>query len=888
MSNTRRLFGALVILALVAVAVWLPTGALQPASQATLRSASNVADPSTAPQADDQGDVFVSQVVTPSLTQPLADLPIAANEYELVREINPRINVGADLDTNYNPELGPDPLLAVQEAAMQQQSAPDSPDAFGTPLLNFNGQGFTGVNPPDTEGDVGPNHYVQMINGNSGARLTIHNKSTGAVTVGPVTLDTLATSGACQSGMGDPIVLYDQLADRWLLSEFASSGNHLCVYISTGPNPAGTYYFYDFTTPSFPDYPKYSVWPDAYYVTTNENNGASSTPAAYALNRTRMLAGLSATFQRRTAPALSGFGFQAFTPADLDGPTAPPSGSPGLFMRHRDTEVHGPAGQPSNDLLELWAFTVNWTTPANSTFSKIADIQVAEFDSALCGLTSYECIQQPGSSVRLDPLREVIMWRLAYRNFGSRQVLVGNFSTDVGSDRAGVRWFELRKTGANWTLFQQGTYAPGNVSRWMGAIAMDKQGNMALGYNVGSSSTYPSLRYVGRLASDAAGSMPQGEFTLVSGTAANASNRYGDYSAMSIDPSDDCTFWFTGQWNGASTWSTRIAKFKFDQCGSTPPTGPIRAYLPLILRTNVTPTGTVTGWVRQASNSQAIAGAQVCVLSSNQCATTNAQGIYSIGNVAAGNQTVRATASGYNSLQQPVVVPTGGSVTSNFSLTPVATWTNITTENFESTFPRAGWTVNDYASGYGVYYWGKRTCRPASGSYSGWAVGAGANGSGLSCGANYPNNAFSWLIYGPFSLVGATDAELLFDYWTNSELNFDELFVGASIDGNQFYGPSASGNSGGWDSYTFDLTNVGTLGNLLGRSSVWIAFVFDTDASVTYPEGVYVDNIVLRKMTSTAAEPRVQDSACTKVQQGDAVVDPCASRTIGVQPQRSK
>ncbi|MEI2692079.1 MAG: carboxypeptidase-like regulatory domain-containing protein [Anaerolineae bacterium] len=261
------------------------------------------------------------------------------------------------------------------------------------------------------------------------------------------------------------------------------------------------------------------------------------------------------------------------------------------------------------------------------------------------------------------------MWRLSYRNFGSRQTLVGNFSTDVGSDRAGVRWFELRKTGANWTLFQEGTYAPGSVSRWMGGIAMDKSGNIALGYNVGSSSTYPSLRYVGRLASDSAGTMPRGEYTIVNGSAANASNRYGDYSSMNVDPVDDCTFWFTGQWNDASQWKTRIAKMKFDSCGQVqPPPGAAKAYLPLILRWPAPPTGTVAGWVRRASNSQPISGAQVCVLSSNQCATTNAQGTYSIANVAAGNQTVRATASGYTAVQQAVTVNAGATATANFSL----------------------------------------------------------------------------------------------------------------------------------------------------------------------------------------------------------------------------
>lgn len=661
MNNQRRILGAALILALLSVTLWLPTGPMQPAGQADVRRAAGSG--SLAPvQQGPADETFVSEAVTPQLTGRLDELPLANEEITLDREINPRLNFGAALNIDYNPDLPADPLLAVQEAAPAA-----APDAFGTPLLNFNGQGFSSVNPPDTVGEVGPSHYVQMINGGSGTRVTIHNKNTGAVTVGPVILDTLASSGACQSGAGDPIVLYDRQADRWLLSEFAANGHHLCVYISTSSNPAGSYYVYDFTTPNFPDYPKYAVWRDAYYVSTNEAGG----PAVYALDRTRMLSGLSATFQRRAAPALSGFGFQALTPADLDGFTAPPSGAPGLFMRHRDTEVHGPGGMPNNDLLEVWAFTVNWSTPASSSFSKIADIQVAEFDSALCGLSSYECIQQPGSGVRLDPLREVIMWRLSYRNFGARQALVGNFSTDVGSDRAGVRWFELRKTSGNWSLFQEGTYAPGSISRWMGGIAMDGGGNIALGYNVGSSSTYPGLRYVGRLASDAAGTLPRGEYTIVNGSAANASNRYGDYSAMSVDPVDDCTFWFTGQWNDASQWKTRIAKLKFEQCGAVqPPPGVAKAYLPIILRRPALAPGTVTGRVVNAVNAQGIAGAQVCVLS-GQCTTSNAQGNYTIANVDAGPRTVRASANGFVTLQQATNVPAGGTVTLNFALSPI-------------------------------------------------------------------------------------------------------------------------------------------------------------------------------------------------------------------------
>jgi subtilisin-like proprotein convertase family protein len=434
--------------------------------------------------------------------------------------------------------------------------------------VNVAGQGFTGVNPPDTVGDVGPDDYVQSINGGSGALVTVHDKLTGSVTFGPVAMETLGTGGNCASGLGDPIVLYDQQADRWMLSEFSSGGNRLCVYVSTTSDPAGTYFRYDFTAPGFPDYPKYGVWPDAYYVTTNE-----SSPAIYALDRQSMLAGLPATMQRFTAPDLSGFSFQALTPADLDGPVAPPAGAPGILMRHRDTEPHGPGGLPTEDRLEIWAFDVDWVTPANSTFTQLPDIVTAEFDSSLCGLTSFFCMAMPGvaqgSGSSLDPLREVIMNRLAYRNFGTHQTLVGNLVTDIGADHGGVRWFELRKVGAgNWTLFQEGTYAPNTTNRWMAGIAMNQDGGILLGYNASDGTIHPSLKFTGRLAGDAAGTMTLAETDLIAGSATNGSNRYGDYSAMSIDPIDGCTFWFTGEYNAGTSWSTRIGAIRLDPCGS--------------------------------------------------------------------------------------------------------------------------------------------------------------------------------------------------------------------------------------------------------------------------------------------------------------------------------
>ena len=453
-----------------------------------------------------------------------------------------------------------DPLVALQQAV----PAGSGVLAFTTPVVNLNGQGFTGAVPPDPTGAVGSDYYIQMVNGTSGASFVIYNKVTAAIVAGPTALDSLG-SGSCANGLGDPIVAYDELADRWVLSELSNSGNRVCVYVSrVSGNPlTGGWFAYQISAPGLPDYPKLGVWPNAYFVSSNE-----STPAVYAMDRNAMLAGLPITVQRFTAPRLNGFGFQALTPVDADGDLAPPAGTPGYFMRHRDDEAHAPGhNDPVHDFLEIWEFRADFVTPANSSFSGFS-VQVAEFDSAICGLVSGSCIQQPGGA-DLDPLREVIMYRAAYRNFGDHEALIGNYTVDAnGADRAGVRWFELRRTGADsWTLFQEGTWSPDTNSRWMGGIAMDKQGNVALGYSLSSTSEFPDVRYTGRLADDPPGVMTQPETTAANGTGSHTSNRWGDYSTMTVDPADDCTFWETNEYalsNG--TWTTRIAAYHFDSC----------------------------------------------------------------------------------------------------------------------------------------------------------------------------------------------------------------------------------------------------------------------------------------------------------------------------------
>jgi len=423
-------------------------------------------------------------------------------------------------------------------------------------LINqWEGQGPDGgFNPGDPSLDVGPNHVVQMVNSVGGSNVQVWDKSGNSLA--NFTFDDPQFSNI--SGAGDPIVIYDQLADRWLLSEFGDVGNVLIVAISQTPDPAGAYFVYSYNTPAFPDYPKYGIWNDSYIVTTNEANSR-----IYALDRTAMLAGNPApTAQDFDLTNFNTIGFQAGTPVNLDGMTLPPAGSPAMIMRMADDGWTG----VTQDRLEIFELTLDFATPANSSLTGPINLPTQPFDTELNGFTSFSAIAQPGSTIELDPLREVLMNKIIYRNFGTHESLVCNHVTDVtGNDDAGVRWYELRRTGGtagSWVIHQQGTYSPDNTSRWMASIGINVDGSIGLAYNVSdATSVFPGLRYTGRKECDPLGNMTFPETTIIDGSAANASNRYGDYNTLSVDPTDG-TFWFTGQYNPTSTWATRVANFE--------------------------------------------------------------------------------------------------------------------------------------------------------------------------------------------------------------------------------------------------------------------------------------------------------------------------------------
>lgn len=496
----------------------------------------------------------------------------------------PLLAKGADhLETAEDPEprlRPPFPAVPRRDPLVRlQTSAPSpGPGVLLGPSPVFEGIGFTGTLPPDTVGAVGPDHFIQAVNGTGsgfGASFAVWDKQ-GRPIAGPIALGDLWPGGACAEGRGDPIVLHDPLADRWILSELAipsffnclllRQDCHLCVAISRTPDPVtGGFHLYDFELPAFPDYPKLGVGPDAYWVGSNHFDALGQRAGAYALERQRMLAGEPARAQVFSAPRIVvGAFIQSLLPADLDGGTPPPAGSPGWFLRYRDGELNGEL-DPSRDHLEVWELFVDWVAPSRSKLVGPHRVEVAELDATAL------FVPQPGTSTRLFTFPDPLMWRVAYRNFGDREVLTGNFTVDVtGAGRAGVRWFELRKASdGRWRTFQEGTFSPDEAHRWNASAAMDGAGNLLLGYSLSSPELeiFPSVRLAGRRSFDPPGTLPLGELDLAAGAGFQSSASWGDYSAVTVDPADDCTFWLTNQYvDGNGVWATRVGAFRFASC----------------------------------------------------------------------------------------------------------------------------------------------------------------------------------------------------------------------------------------------------------------------------------------------------------------------------------
>jgi len=466
------------------------------------------------------------------------------------------------------------------------QSAPELPSIPG-PSNSVEGiSNVNGVLPPDTNGDVGPNHFVQMVN----LSFAVYSKGTpttpSTLLYGPASANTLWSGfgGPCETrNDGDPIVRYDHLADRWVMSQLAIPNNFFgillfgpfyeCIAVSATSDPLGAYYRYQYSFDKLNDYPKLAVWPDGYYMTMNQYTAISLQYAGQgvvAFDRASMLVGQPASAIYYDLASVD-MNLAGMLPADLDGP-APPAGSPAYFAQIDDDAW----GVTPTDQVQIWQFHTDWTTQSQSSFTRVAALPTAPFDSDMCA-NSRNCLPQPGTATTIDAMSDRLMYRLQYRNFGDHESLVVNHTVDAdGADHAGIRWYEIRNPGSSPSIYQQGTYAPDADHRWMGSVALDSAGNMALGFSVTGPSTFPSIRYTGRLAADPPNTMTLGETDLMVGTGSqtNSTGRWGDYSMMVVDPVDDCTFWYTQEYYATTSdagWQTRIGSFSLPSCSSSVP-----------------------------------------------------------------------------------------------------------------------------------------------------------------------------------------------------------------------------------------------------------------------------------------------------------------------------
>jgi len=491
----------------------------------------------------------VSAAVQHDISGPLRDVPVDHTVKERKEHPIGRFRVA-----------GPD----LEDTVVQTTHAPASlsPLAATTTGINVPGVGngdfgfAPNAAPPDTNGVVGTTQYVQWVN----ESFAVFDNKTGAIAAGfPKNGNSIwaGFGGACETNNdGDPVVQFDKAAQRWILTQFSVSTTPFlqCVAVSTTADATGTYARYSFSYPNFPDYPKMGVWPDGYYISFNIFTNVFQGALACAYDRVAMLAGAPATqvcFQQPNTVA-------SLLPSDLDGSTAPPAGSPNVFV-----------GLATTTSLNQFKFHVDFATPANSTFTKAAAITVASFAQACSGGT---CIPQSGTKQQLDSLGDRAMYRLAYRNFGDHEAMLLSHSVSTGRRTpTGVRWYELRRAASgDFTVFQQATFQPDALFRWMPSVAMDKVGDIAVGYSLSSSTTHPAIGYSTRTAADAPGILANEViFKQGAGSQLTGLSRWGDYSAMTVDPVDDCTFFFTSEYqkaNGTFNWSTQFTSFKVNGC----------------------------------------------------------------------------------------------------------------------------------------------------------------------------------------------------------------------------------------------------------------------------------------------------------------------------------
>ena len=466
-------------------------------------------------------------------------------------------------DRKINPDITP-PDFSRMPDDPGKQTTPGTIASRAT-IQDFAGQN-SGSYPPDCNGTVNAGYYFQVVN----TTYAIFDKSSGAILAGPSNLNTIFDNSlpGTDCNNGDPIVLWDEQANKWFYAEFSvcNPNDYMLIAVSQTPDPTGAWWSWSFDVDDMPDYMKFGIWQDGYYMATNTGSGND----VYVFERSKMITG-------DPNPQMIGFdnpdrpstfdGFHCILPFDNDGAWAP-AGSPGQFITIADDGQSNPA-----DALYIYELNADWTTPSNSTFSRTQVLNVNPFSGNFN--SSWENIPQPGVSQKLDGLSTILMYRAQYRNFGGDERLVIAHTIAESSSEAALRWYELQRTGAgNWSIRQQSTYNPDNVSRWNMSIAMNGNKEIGIGYSVGNSSVFPGIRYAGQsVAANAAANntLDVAETVIWDGAhSQDGIERWGDYSNISVDPSDDHTFWYTNEYMGSSTHGTRIVSFQLSAANSPP------------------------------------------------------------------------------------------------------------------------------------------------------------------------------------------------------------------------------------------------------------------------------------------------------------------------------
>lgn len=674
---------------------------------------------------------------------------------------------------------GPDPLVQKQ---ISTQATPGR-----APITSFGAHEGTVLNDPT--GAIGPNHYVYAFNSGFG----ILDRS-GNVLVPEASLATLFPG----EDLGDPVVVYDRYADRFIIMEFSNTPNGFLIAVGQGPDPVNDGWFtYRFNTGSFPDYEKLSIWGDGYYVTANKDQGSITTSeVVYAVERDEMLVGNpNAQLIGFPLPGASNNGFYSPGGFNATGPTLPPVGVPHPIVYMQDDSWSG----VSQDHLDIWNVSVNWNNPSSSSISAPQQVTTASFDAVFNG-GSFNNLDEPGSGPNIDAIQATMMYMTNYRRFGTHNSAVMNFVVDVsGNDtRAGIRWYELRQTGDNqpWTIHQEGTYSQPNYSVFCGSIGMDFQGNIGMGYTIVSSSIFTSLRYTGRLVSDPLGTMTVAEQTIVNGNAQTnrPDGRYGDYAQLTIDPTDDLTFWHIGEYMSGSAATVRKSHVAAFQIGSAvpdpdPPSDPTN-----LTASNTGATSTDLSWNASTDNVGVTGydvyqdGVVIGTASSNSFTVTGltpstSYAFFVIAKDAAGNQsgqsnTVNVTTTDVTACSGGISAPYSESFESS-----IGDWTQASGDDLDWTRDSGGTPSNNTG--------------PSSGADGTWYLYVEASGNGT----GFPNK--SAILNSPcFNLSNATQATFSFQY---------HMF--GSTDGGTFDLEASNDDGNSWTSIWSQTGNQGNQWN---------------------------------------------------------------------------